>query len=215
MTTATVFIVDDDPGVRTSLSILLGSAQLASEGFASAEDFLQACGSQTQGCLILDVRMQGMSGPQLQHELLRRKIDLPIIFLTGFADMGVAVGAMRAGAVDFLPKPINGALLLQRVQGALASHAAQLQTNGQRAAWEARLAKLTQRERQVLGLTLEGLGNKEIANALDISVRTIEGHRARIYLKTGVSSLMELVHVATQAHCTVAGLLATLRTPQA
>jgi two-component system response regulator DctR len=186
---------------------------MACESFASAEDFLQVCGPYTQGCLILDVRMQGLSGPELQNELLRRQITLPIIFLTGYADMNVAVGAMRAGAIDFLPKPVNGALLLQRVQGALDSHAAQRQVATQRASWEARLDRLTQRERQVLALTLEGLGNKEIANALDISVRTIEGHRARIYLKAGVTSLMELVHAATQAHCTMTELLTTLRPP--
>jgi two-component system response regulator DctR len=210
MTSAKVFIVDDDAGVRTSLSILLGSANIASEGFASAEDFLLHCGPETQGCLLLDVRMQGISGLQLQEELLRRHIGLPIIFLTGHADVELAVGAMRAGAVDFLLKPVNGALLLQRVESALANQAARLRTRVQSAALELRLTRLTLRERQVLARTLEGLGNKEIASALRISVRTIEGHRARIYLKTGVASVMELVKLASHANRSLLELLAYL-----
>jgi FixJ family two-component response regulator len=213
MNAVEVFIVDDDAGVRTSLSFLLGSAHIACQSFTSAEEFLLSCGPQTQGCLILDVSMHGMSGPQLQAELLRRKFDLPIIFLTGYADVELAVGAMRAGAVDFLAKPINGAVLLQRVGGVLAGQATRLRTATQRAAWETRLTKLTQRERQVLALTLEGMSNKNIASTLQISVRTIEGHRARIYLKLGVTSVMELVSVASHSLYSVQELLASLQTP--
>lgn len=211
MSTSNVFIVDDDIGVRTSLAILLGTAHFATTCFASAEDFLQTCTAQTQGCLLLDVRMQGMSGPQLQAELQRRQIELPIIFLTGHSDMGVAVDAMRAGAVDFLSKPVNGVLLLQRVEAALACQATRLQSAVLRIEWEARLTRLTQRERQVLALSLEGLGNKEIAVALQISVRTIEAHRARIYLRVGVTSVIDLVKAASEAHCSMQQLLALLR----
>ena len=151
--------------------------------------------------------MQGMGGPQLQAELLRRHIDMPIIFLTGYADVGVAVGAMRAGAIDFLTKPVNGAQLLQRVQGALADLASRQLAHAQRADLDNRLTRLTQRERQVLALTLESLSNKEIANALRISSRTIEGHRARIYLKTGVSSVLELVQLASRCGIALLELL--------
>jgi two-component system, LuxR family, response regulator FixJ len=207
-----VFIVDDDVGLRTSLSILMGSAQLTCECFASAEEFLHTYQPQMHGCLLLDVRMQGMSGPQLQEELLRRKIDIPIIFLSGHAEVGIAVDAMRAGAVDFLPKPLNGALLLDKVVAALAGHETRLQVAEQRAAFEKRLAKLSQRERQVLALTLEGMGNKEIASKLDLSVRTIEGHRATIYLKAGVSSVMDLLNEASHSKCSMQELLKLLRT---
>jgi FixJ family two-component response regulator len=215
MSSNMVFIVDDDAGVRTSLSILLGTAGIASRSFASAEDFLQVCTAQTLGCLLLDVRMQGMSGPQLQEELARRAIALPIIFLTGHAELEQAVGAMRAGAIDFLSKPVSGALLLQRVQGALAALAGQQQARALRSAMDARLARLTQRERQVLALTVEGLSNKEIAAALDISARTIEGHRARIYLKTGVTSVLQLVQLASRSGMGLLDLLTLANTASA
>ena len=199
MTSSTVFIVDDDPGIRYSIALLLETASLPSECFASADDFLTACGPNPAGCLLLDVSMPGMTGTQLQTELDRRKIALPIIFLTGFADVSVAVGAMRLGAFDFLSKPVNGALLLKRVQAALEINHNQRQAHADRLSFEARLARLTLREREVLRLVLAGNGNKEISNQLQISLRTIEGHRARIYLKAGVNSILELAQLASRA----------------
>jgi len=199
MTSATVFIVDDDASIRSSLSLLLETDNLPSACFASADDFLAACGPNPNGCLILDVRMPGMSGLQLQDELIRRNIHLPIIFLTGFADVPMTVGAMRKGAVDFIAKPVNGAVLLERVHSALESNRLQRAASAARSLFEARLLKLTPREREVLVLALSGMPNKTISKELAISVRTIEGHRAQIYLKLGVDSLIELAQQATLA----------------
>ena len=199
MTSATVFIVDDDASIRSSLSFLLETDKLPSACFASADAFLAACGPNPDGCLILDVRMPGMSGLQLQDELALRQISLPIIFLTGFADVPMTVGAMRKGAVDFIAKPVNGAVLLERVHSALASNRLQHAASAARSLFEARLLKLTPREREVLVLALSGMPNKTISKELDISVRTTEGHRAQIFLKLGVDSLIELAQQATLA----------------
>jgi FixJ family two-component response regulator len=199
MTSATVFIVDDDASIRSSLSLLLETDNLPSACFASADDFLAACGPNPDGCLILDVRMPGMSGLQLQDELSLRQINLPIIFLTGFADIPMTVGAMRKGAVDFIAKPVNGAVLLERVHSALESNRLQREARAARSMFEARLLKLTPREREVLVLALSGMPNKTISKQLDISVRTTEGHRAQIFLKLGVDSLIELAQQAALA----------------
>jgi FixJ family two-component response regulator len=199
MTSATVFIVDDDASIRSSLSLLLETDNLPSACFASADDFLAACGPNPDGCLILDVRMPGMSGLQLQDELSLRQISLPIIFLTGFADIPMTVGAMRKGAVDFIAKPVNGAVLLERVHSALESNRLQREARAARSMFEARLLKLTPREREVLVLALSGMPNKTISKQLDISVRTTEGHRAQIFLKLGVDSLSELAQQAALA----------------
>jgi FixJ family two-component response regulator len=199
MTSGTVFIVDDDPGMRSSLSLLLETANLRAACFASADAFLAACDPKPQGCLILDIRMPSMSGLQLQDELIRRNIHLPIIFLTGFADVPTTVGAMRKGAVDFMAKPVNGKLLLERVHSALQTHYLWREAAVIRSLFEARVSKLTPRERQVLALALFGMPNKTISKELAISVRTIEGHRAQIFLKLGVGSLIELAQQATLA----------------
>lgn len=193
----TVFIVDDDPGILHSLPVLMETAGLKTECFASAEAFLAACDQEQEGCLLLDVRMPGLSGPQLQVELARRKIGLPVIFLTAYADLATGVDAMKQGAMDFLTKPVNGALLLQRVQAALALHRQQRQREEARHAFMDRLRKLSGRERDVLALALNGMASREIAERLRISLRTVEGHRARIYLKTRSASLMELSREAS------------------
>jgi FixJ family two-component response regulator len=208
VTHSTVFVVDDDPGIRFSISLLLETAQIQSECFASAEDFLAACGPQPLGCLLLDVSMPGMSGPQLQEEMLRRRLDLPIIFLTGYADMPTVAGAMRQGAIDFLAKPVNGALLLERVQSSLELHRTRVAAAARRGQFVHRLARLTAREREILGLAITGKSNSEIAAALQISLRTIEGHRSRIYLKAGVGSLLELTQQAAQADVALLNVLA-------
>jgi FixJ family two-component response regulator len=203
----TVFVVDDDPAIRSAISLLLETAQLPSTCYASAEDFLTACGPHPAGCLLLDVGMPGMGGPQLQGELRRRRMDLPIIFLTGFADMPTVVGAMRQGAIDFLTKPVNGALLLERVQTALELHRVQCEAEDRRHQFVSRLLRLTAREREILAHALTGKSSRDISAELGISLRTIEGHRARIYMKAGTSSLLELVQQATLAGVSLADIL--------
>jgi FixJ family two-component response regulator len=200
MTSATVFVVDDDLGIRSSLSLLLETVDLKAACFANAKDFLAACGPHPVGCLILDVRMPGLSGLQLQDELIRRKIELPIIFLTGFAEISMAVEGVHKGALDFLEKPINGALLLQRVESALEINRLRRQANAAHALFEARLLTLTQREREVLVLALSGMVNKTIARELAISLRTIEGYRMQISIKLCVSSLLELAQQAASVN---------------
>ncbi|MDD5174953.1 MAG: response regulator [Sterolibacterium sp.] len=210
MTVPTVFIVDDDPGMRSSLSILMETTRLKADCFASAEEFLSVCGPHQEGCLLLDVRMPGMSGPDLQEELARRNVRLPIIFLTAYADLPTGVEAMKQGAVDFLTKPINGELLLQRVQVAFEIDRLQRESEVARHLFESRLLKLTNREREVLTLALTGMGNKEISTHLKVSLRTIEGHRSRIYLKIGVSSLIELSQQAVDAGVNLAQAISSL-----
>ncbi|MEZ7848048.1 MAG: response regulator [Polaromonas sp.] len=210
MTTATVFIVDDDAGIRSSLVLLMETDQLPSACFASADAFLTACGPNPTGCLILDVRMPGLSGLQLQDELALRHISLPIIFLTGYADVPMTVGAMRKGAVDFLIKPIDGGQLLALVHSALETDRRQREAATAHSLLEARLLKLTPREREVLVLALSGLPNKTISKELNISVRTTEGHRAQIFLKLSVDSLIELAQQAGSAGMPLADI-ATLQ----
>ncbi len=208
MTSATVFIVDDDASIRSSLSLLLETDDLKSACFATANDFLAGCGPDPNGCLILDVRMPGMSGLQLQDELALRHINLPIIFLTGFADVPMTVGAMRKGAVDIIVKPINGAVLLERVHSALQINRLQREASALRSLFESRLLKLTPRERQVLVFALSGMPNKTISEKLVISVRTTEGHRAHIFLKLGVDSLIELAQQAALAGMPLSDIVA-------
>jgi FixJ family two-component response regulator len=212
MASSTVFVVDDDPGIRNSVALLLESANFKSACFASADDFLVACEPHPDGCLILDVRMPGLSGPQLQDELIRRKIDLPIIFLTGFAETAMVVEGVHKGAIDFLEKPIDGALLLQRVESALEINRLHREAVAASALFQARLLTLTQREREVLVLALSGMVNKTIAKELAISLRTIEGYRMQIYLKLGVSSLLELAQQAASVNMSLTDLASTFDT---
>ena len=196
MTSITVFIVDDDIGIRRSLALLLETVNLKSACFANADAFLAGCGPNPQGCLILDVRMPGMSGLQLQEEMARRQIQLPIIFLTGFADIPMTVEAISKGALDLITKPVNGAALLARVHSALEINRLQRETSAARAQFEAYLLQLTPRELEVLVLALAGKQNKTISKELGISVRTIEGYRQHIFLKLGIDSLIQLAQQA-------------------
>ena len=193
---AIVYLVDDDAAVRDSLSLLLATADLQTECHASAESFLATYRPDQLGCLVLDMRMQRMSGAELQGELNRRGSRLPVIFLTAYGDIPMTVKAMKAGAVDFLTKPVNGAALLDRVQAALRQDAAarqqREQQREQQALQQGRMALLTRREREVLKLALAGQTNKIIAKQLGISYRTVELHRSKILGKTGVNNLLEL-----------------------
>lgn len=195
-TSATVFVVDDDAAVRDSVGILLETAGLVVESYDCAESYLASIRPGRIGCIVLDMQMAGMGGLDLQAELARRGIRMPIIFLTAHGDIPATVRAMKAGAVDFLTKPVDGALLLDRVQDGLA-RARKNQEDGQvTETARARLARLTERELKVLALAVEGCANKEIARKLGISFRTVEVHRSHILLKTGADSLLELARLA-------------------
>ena len=200
----TVFIVDDDAGVRAGLAWLLRSRHLPSQEFASAEAFdamLRAGYTQAQPCcLLLDVRMPGMSGLALFETLVERRLTevMPVIFLTGHADLPTAVALVKRGAFDFCEKPVSDNALVDRVEHAIAQSAQQLAQRGRQVAVERRLADLTERECAVMRLVLEGLPNKLIADQLDISVRTVEVHRARVFDKMEVKSAVELSKLLQQ-----------------
>lgn len=196
MNIATVFVVNDDPAVRDSLALLLEQEEFVVETFASAEAFLAACRSLPRSCVIVDIRMPSMDGMQLQAELSRRGIVLPVIFLTGHGDIRMSVRAIKAGAVDFLTKPVTGTALLESVQAALLE-GERLNTQAElNESAAARVACLTEREREVMVLATEGLPNKEIARRLGISHRTVEIHKARIMHKTGSDTLLDLARIA-------------------
>ena len=197
---ATVYIVDDDSGVRDALAWLLRTRRLPSEVFASAEAFdaLLARGLKvtTPSCLLLDVRMPGMSGLVLFDKLKGCGLlsVLPVIFLTGHADVPTAVTAVKQGAFDFYEKPFSDNGLVDRIEQALAGSAQALLQNDASGGVQARLASLSEREKAVMHLVLDGLPNKLVADKLDISVRTVEVHRARVFDKMGVKSAVELAN---------------------
>lgn len=195
----TVFVVDDDQAVRESLQMLAESVGYPSVGFASATEFLQAYDPTRPGCLVLDVRMRGMSGLELQDELVRRGITLPVIVVTGHGDIPMAVRAMRAGAVDFIEKPYRDQLLLDRIQQAVELDARTRKRIAEKAEIESRLERLTPRERQVLELVVGGRANKEIASDLGISLRAVESHRARVMERMEAGSVAELVQMVMVA----------------
>lgn len=195
-----VFIVDDDEGVRSSLKALLRSQGYAVEAFASAEDFLASDAPNRAGCLIADIRLPDMDGLALQEELVQRKAGLSVIVVTGHGDVPLAVRAMKAGAIDFLEKPYDETELLDSIERALneAQHAHQRAAAVHEA--ESRMATLTERERQVLELLAAGRPNKVIAYELDTSPRTIEIHRARVMEKMQAKSLADLVRMVVSVH---------------
>jgi FixJ family two-component response regulator len=190
-----VYVVDDNDAVRQSMAILFETVGLGVATFATAESFLQGYQAGVPGCLILDVCLPGMTGPELQVEMARLGIDPPIIFLTGHGSIPLTVKAIQAGAADFLTKPVDGRILLQRVQAALLSSAEKLERKAEMRALQQRLATLTGREREVLALVLESHSNKEIARRLGISFRTVEHHRANLMLKSGAGTLLELARM--------------------
>jgi FixJ family two-component response regulator len=192
MSEPTVFLVDDDADVRAGLSLLLQSRDFPVRAFADAEAFLAAdcCGQ--PGCLILDLRLGGMSGVELQEELARRQAHLPIIFLSAFGDIPITVKAIKAGAVDFLTKPVNGGVLLERVQLAMQRDREYRSSMAATEAFRKKIDLLTGREQEVLFLALTGMPNKDIAQQLAVSYRTVEAHRSRILLKLNARSMLEL-----------------------
>ncbi len=193
----TVFVVDDDQAVRRFLSGLIASVDIPVEAYASARDFLDSYEPGRAGCLLLDIRMPGMSGLELQQELDRRAIDLPVIILTGHGNVQVAVNAMKAGAVDFIEKPFNNELLLDRIQTALSDSVKARETRLEQEAIEARMSRLTPRERQVLERVIAGDTNKGVARRLGISDKTVELHRSRVMEKMKAGSLAALVKMVS------------------
>ena len=189
----TVFVVDDDPVNRNLLRRLMESVDLAVESFATAREFLDAFQPDRRGCLLLDVRMPGMSGIELQKELVDRRIDLPVIIVTGHSDVQMAVSAMKRGAFDFIEKPINNQPFLDLVQKALKEGIRLAGKRSRKADIDRRLALLTPRERQVLDHVAAGKANKQIAHELGISQRTVEVHRARVMKKIQAKSLADLM----------------------
>lgn len=191
----TVYIVDDDSGVRSSLRVLMKSVNLSSLSFASAQEFLAAYRPIQPGCLVLDIRMPGMSGLELQEELNKRGAILPVIFITGHGDVPMAVAAMRQGAFDFMQKPFRDQDLIDRVQKALARDQGSRQALKEHGVIRARLSSLTPRERQVLELLVTGKANKAMALDLGLSQRTVEIHRARVMEKMVTNSVAQLVRM--------------------
>lgn len=195
----TVFIVDDDPAVRDSLRWLLESMRLKVATFGSAEDFLKFYTMHMIGCLILDVRMPGMSGLQLQQFLIKQKYSLPILFITGHGDIPMAVRAMQAGAMYFLEKPFEDQVLLDYVHEALTLDVENQQSRIRLTMIQARIANLTEREREVMELVIDNNSNKEIATKLGVSIKTVEFHRSHMMDKMHATSLIELVNMAREA----------------
>jgi FixJ family two-component response regulator len=191
-----VFVVDDDPAMRDSLRWLIESTGLQVETFADAQTFLARIRPDVPGCVVLDIRMPGMSGLDLQAELARRGIGLPTIMVTGHAEVPMAVRAVKAGAIDFIEKPFSDQLLLDRVRQGIEMDRQEREGRMRRAEVLRRMSLLTQREREVLELVVAGKPNREIAAALRLSPKTVEVHRAHVMDKMQASSVAELVRLS-------------------
>jgi len=190
-----VHLIDDDEAVRQSLAFLLTSAGFAVRTYASARAFLDALVAVQPGCVVTDVRMPGLSGLDLQRELISRRIGLPVIVMTGHGDVKLAVETMKAGAVDFIEKPFQDETLISAVRTAFDRYARDARQSDEANAVEARLNALTVREREVLDGLLAGRPNKTIAYDLHISARTVEVHRANLMTKMGAANLPDLVRM--------------------
>jgi FixJ family two-component response regulator len=194
--TPVIHVVDDDDSLRKAVARLLKAAGYEAREYPSAGEFLLARPANTPGCIVLDVHMPGPSGLDLQAAFGERADALPIIFLTGHGDIPMSVHAMKAGAVDFLTKPVRKDALLNAVRIALARDAEDRQARDRVSALRSRYDTLTPRERAVLGLVVEGKLNKQVATELDIAERTVKAHRAQVMEKMQVDSLPELVRIA-------------------
>ena len=188
----TVFVVDDDAGVCDSIKELVESVGLHAEIFSSADEFLDTFSPQRPGCLVLDVRMAGMSGLVLQEKLNELGADIPVIMLSGHADVPMSVRALKSGAADFIQKPYREQLLLDSINSALAADAAARGSFAEKGTLDEYLAALTEREHEVLDKLLQGSSSKEIAKELGISYRTVEVHRCHILGKLKSGSVIEL-----------------------
>ena len=195
----TVFIVDDDASIRDSLSLLLSLHGFATASYANAEDFLAAVQADWQGCVVADIRMPGLSGLELQQALLQRAPRLPVIIITAHGDVAAARQAFLAHAVDFIEKPFDDLQLLAVLKKTLADAQARPPRQGNRAGPLPALGKLTAREHEVMALMVQGLHNRHIADALGISPRTVEVHKARVMEKLGVKHIVDLVRLVDTA----------------
>jgi len=194
----TVYVVDDDESIRTLWRWLMESNGIPVKTFATAADFIESYRNGGAGCLVLDLKLPGMSGLELQQYLNRKDIEIPIVFVTGYGDVPAAVSALKGGAVDFIQKPFSHREVLSIIEKAFRRDA---EIRGKRARLSivaSRLATLTEREREVLQRVIEGKPNKIIAGELDISMKTVEFHRAKVMEKMSVTSVAELVQIAMQ-----------------
>ena len=189
----TVFVVDDDPAIRQSMSALVDSVGLACETFASAQDFLSAYDPARPGCLVLDIRMPDMSGLELQNKLSTAGIRIPVIFISGYTDVSMAVQAMENGAVTVIEKPFGGQAMLERIQQAIQLNLSALREQADHEEITSRLARLTPRQRKVMELMMGGKSNEEIAAQLKVTTNTVNRHRAHVMETMHAQSLTGLV----------------------
>ncbi len=198
-TEVTVYVVDDDEAIRHSLELLIGAIGLQTRVFPDAGSFLEIFQPELRGCIVVDLRMPGMNGLELQEELIARDCHMPVIFLTGHGDVPAAVRALKKGATDFLVKPFNPTVLLERIQQALATDVAQHEAREKASEIAAHFATLTPREKEIMMLVTEGHSSKVIALDLGISERTVELHRSRVMKKMSARSVADLVRMASAA----------------
>jgi FixJ family two-component response regulator len=196
MAQATVFVIDDDQAVRDSLGMLLRSMKIDSQLFASAQEFLDAYDAGWNGCIVLDIRMPGMSGMELHRHLVDQQLSMPVIFVTGHGDVPMAVEAMHNGAFDFIQKPYRDQDLLDRINKAMSWDEAHRSEEDRKRSLQECYETLTPRECEVMECVVRGLANKVIAMDLDLSQRTVEIHRARVMEKMCARSLAELVRMS-------------------
>jgi len=195
MNDSTVFVVDDDPAMRESLSFLMGSVGICVKTFENAQAFLDQHDSGDRGCLVLDVRMPGMSGLELQEHLKQQGISLPVVMVTGYGDVPMAVRALKSGALDFIEKPFTEQELLDRVNEALHVDERLRRLEEKRSLFDSRVSRLTERESQVMQLVVDGKSNKLIAHELGLSPKTVEVHRSRVMDKMEAGSLAQLLRL--------------------
>jgi RNA polymerase sigma factor (sigma-70 family) len=192
-------VIDDDQAMRNSLKWLIESVGVPVESFASADEFLAQYYPGRAGCLVLDVRMPGMSGLELLEYLAEKSMHIPAVMITGHGDVPMAVRAMKSGAIDFIEKPFNDEALLDAIRRAIAFEEQQRSYHSEHLQIRQRVSHLTPREREVMDMVTQGQSNKEIANTLGVSAKTIEAHRARVMEKMQAGSLAELVRMALAA----------------
>jgi RNA polymerase sigma factor (sigma-70 family) len=191
----TVFLVDDDPGVRDSLTLLLSLKGLRTQPFATAESFIETYRPDWSGCVLTDLRMPGMTGLQLQAALRERQMEVPVVVLTAHGDVATARAALKNGAFDFLEKPVDDGMLLDVLRNALRADRERRMATTARSTTDQRLERLTEREREILALIAAGHQNRDIAAQLGISPRTVEVHKARIMEKLECRTLAELIRM--------------------